>query len=114
MSRLIDVEKLLKERCIALDEWARETMDVYKNCDECLKDKGYCGLEIKGEDIWRFANVNEEGGEWIYKYPWKDKGNIFNAPKCSKCGGEGLAQLCFLSVLRVSDEGGGGNEWMTH
>ena len=64
MSRPIDADKLLKKRCIALkyyeDEWARETMDVYKNCDECLKDKGYCGLEIKGEDIWSFANGEKE------------------------------------------------------
>lgn len=55
--RLVDADALLKRNCINL--MFEDPQERYESCDECLKDRGYCGLEIDAVNIVNAPTVIE-------------------------------------------------------
>ena len=60
--KLIDAQALLQEHCFCLSPATKDYGSEWHkaSCDECLKDGGFCGLEVSGDVIWNAPTIEAE------------------------------------------------------
>ena len=94
--KLIDAQALLQEHCFCLSPATKDYGSEWHkaSCDECLKDGGFCGLEVSGDVIWNAPTIEAEQTK---HGTWGE--NIYGYRKCSVCGRVTQVDECMREPL---------------